>query len=49
MGEKGEGIKEKTHSNRQQYGDYQSKWGLGETEEGKGTMNGDEKRLDLGW
>ena len=54
LGEKGEGIKQKTpktnpHRHRQQYGDYQRERGVGETENGKGWINGDGRRPDVGW
>lgn len=41
------GTKKQTHRNRQQNGDYLS-GGVGD-QEGKGAIDGDEKRLDFGW
>ena len=38
-----------TNGHRQQYGDYQRKGGRSLVEEGKGGINGDRRRLDLGW
>lgn len=44
---KGEGIRGKKTPNRQQYGNYQrEKWR--EVKEGKGGINGNEMKLDLG-
>ena len=51
LGEKGEGVEQKTptpHRHRQQYGNYQRERGWGEGKEGKGGINGDGRRLDLG-
>ena len=52
MGEKDEGIKQQQKippRHRQQYDDYQRERGREEVEEGKGGINGDGRRLDLGW
>ena len=40
-------VKEKSHKHRQQNGDYQRERGR-EIEVGKGGINGDGRRLDLG-
>ena len=40
LNEKGEGIKQRRKlRHRQQYGDCQRKWGMGEAEEGTGGIN----------
>ena len=52
QGAKGEGIKQKNknpHRLRQQYGYYRGKSGWREVGEGKGVINGDERRLYLRW
>ena len=41
--------KRKTHGHRQQYSDCQREGGVREFEEGKEGLNGDGRRLDLGW
>ena len=46
---KGLSTKKDTHRHRQQYGDYQGERGMGEVEKGKGRINGDGRRLDIGW
>ena len=38
----------KTHRHREQYGDYQRERG-GDVEEGRGGINGAQRRLDFGW
>ena len=38
-----------THRRRQHYGDEQRKKGVGQVEEGKRGINGDGRRIDLGW
>lgn len=52
LGEKCEGIKQRQktlHRHKQQCGDNQMEKGWREVNEGKGGLNGDGKRLDLGW
>ena len=46
---KGLRKKYKTHRYGQQYGDHQKKRGSGDLREGKEGINGDGRRLDLGW
>ena len=41
--------KGKELKHRQQYGDYQREKGWGEIENRKWGINGDGRRLDLGW
>ena len=41
--------RKKNHRHRQQCGDYQRERGVGEIKEGKRGINGDRRRLDLGW
>ena len=38
-----------THRRRQHYGDEQREKGVGQVEEGKRGINGDGRRIDLGW
>ena len=42
-------IKRNTHGHRQQYGNCQREGRWREVEEDKGGINGDGRRLDLGW
>ena len=40
--------KKTLHRQREHYGDYQKESRMGDTDEGKGGINGDGRRLDLG-